>query len=138
MININHLDRFSVYADVPIRFLIGVHLLVGVLDNIVSWERMIEFEKFLEAQQFIFPLASAILSVYAQAICGLLFLIGWKIRIAAIVMIFNFLVALLMVHWGDTYPNSFPAIAMLMGSIFFLLNGSGKLSLDHYLGKRKN
>ena len=123
------------YAAVFIRLIVGVHLIIGVQDNILSWERMLEFKDFLEHFGFPIPLLSAILSVYAQFICAVLFLIGWKVREAALVMIINFVVALLMVHLGnDPYPAMFPALVMLAGSLFLLFNGAGKLSIE----ERKN
>jgi uncharacterized membrane protein YphA (DoxX/SURF4 family) len=52
-------------------------------------------------------------------------------------MIINFMVALLMVHWGTSFIDSFQALMMLFGSIFFLFNGAGELSLDKLLGTTK-
>ncbi len=121
-----------------IRVLIGAHLIIGVQDNIISWERMLEFKSFLELQGFVFPLVSAVVSVYAQFICGVLYLTGWKVRYAAIVMIVNFIVALLMVHIGDTYSGMFPALVMLLGSLFLLFNGPGSFSLEKYFSDKKN
>ncbi|MEP5611100.1 MAG: DoxX family protein [Cyclobacteriaceae bacterium] len=122
--------KFQSYSALPIRLVIGVHLIIGTQDNVLSWERMLEFESFLTLQGMPFPLLSAILSVYAQFISGILFIVGWKTRWAALIMITNFIVAILLVHIGDSYQGTFPAIMMLAGSIFLLLNGSGKLSFD--------
>ncbi|MEQ9307932.1 MAG: DoxX family protein [Balneolaceae bacterium] len=121
------------YAAVFIRLIVGAHLVIGVQDNILSWDRMLEFRDFLNLFEFPVPLVSAILSVYAQFICGVLYLIGWKVRLAAIVMIGNFLVALFMVHLGnDTYVAMFPALVMLSGSLFLLFNGAGKVSIEEW------
>ncbi len=125
------LSKYQGYAALPIRLMVGVHLIIGTQDNVFSWERMVEFEKFLEIQGMIFPLTSAIISVYAQFISGILYIIGWKVRVAATVMIINFIVAILLVHVGDSYSNTFPAIAMISGSIFLLLNGGGAMSIDN-------
>ncbi len=124
------LSRYKEYAALPIRILVGIHLIAGTQDNVFSGDRMLEFEKFLAANGMIFPLFSAILSVYAQFISGILYVLGWKVRTAAIVMIINFLVAIVLVHLGDSYSNTFPAIVMLSGSVFLLLNGSGALAMD--------
>ncbi|GAB4244589.1 MAG: hypothetical protein Tsb0034_22870 [Ekhidna sp.] len=125
-------DSLKQYADIPIRLIIGFHLIYGTQDNVFSWERMIEFRNFLEAFGVPLPLVGAIASVYAQFICGILFIIGWKVKPAAYIMIFNFLVAIFLVHLGDTYPNTFPALAMLAGSLFLAMNGAGKLSVENY------
>ena len=113
-----------------LRLFIGVRLIYGVLDNVLHWERMIEFADFLRQFRFPFPLVSAIVSVYAQLIAGILILTGWKIRWAALVMVINFLVALIMVHRGQTLEQMTPALAILFSSLLFFFTGAGKYSLD--------
>src|SRR5687767_14710498 len=95
-----------------LRLFIGIRLIYGVVDNIFSWVHMLEFKLFLAKFNFPFPLISAIVSVYAQAIAGIMILIGWKIRIAAILMIVNFFVALSMVHRHDSFEGMTPALAI--------------------------
>jgi putative oxidoreductase len=58
-------------------------------------------------------------------------MVGLFIRPAAIVMMINFLVALYVVHIGTTFQESFDALMMLFGSIFFLFYGGGKISLEN-------
>ena len=125
------LAKYQEYAALPIRLMVGVHLIVGTQDNVFSWDRMLEFEKFLASQGMILPLASAIVSVYAQFVSGIMYIIGWKVRLAAIVMVINFVAAILLVHIGDSYANTFPAIVMLVCSLFLMINGSGALSVDN-------
>lgn len=128
------LDRYfhhrKDYAAIFIRLMAGFHLLYGVMDNVVSWHRMIEFKNFLAAQGFPFPLQCAVVSVYAQFTCGICFILGLFTRMAAAIMILNFLVAIIGVHLKTEYPQTFPAIAMLASSLFLLFNGSGKISVD--------
>ena len=83
-----------------------------------------------------FPLFSALLSAYAQFVCGILFILGAATRYAAVVMIINFIAAIIIAHVGDTYPNTFPALMMLAAACFFLLHGAGKLSVDDSLQNR--
>lgn len=125
------------YADLPIRLAVGFHLIYGTQDNVFSWNRMLEFRDFLEIFGAPLPLASAIISVYAQFFAGILFILGWKVREAGAVMIFNFIVAILLVHLNDPYPNIYPAISMLAGAIFLVLNGTGHVSLQHWLESKK-
>lgn len=124
------------YADLPIRLTVGFHLIYGTQDNIFSWERMLEFRDFLELFGAPLPLVSAVTSVYAQFICGILFILGWKLKIASIIMIFNFIVAILLVHLNDPYPNIYPAISMLAGAMFLVMHGGGKTSIDHFQQKK--
>ncbi len=114
------------HADFFIRGPVGFHLIYGSQDNVFSIERMQEFADFLANYQVIFPLVAAHISVYAQFICGILFILGKQIKWAALVMIVNFIVAIGLVHLSDPYPQKFPAIVMLCSSIFLLLN-----SLSH-------
>ncbi|QHT65922.1 DoxX family protein [Rhodocytophaga rosea] len=111
-----------------LRIFIGLRLIYGVADNVFSQEQMMEFAHFLEANNFPLPTLSAIVSVYVQLIGGLLILIGYQIRLAAAVLIVNFLVALGMVHINDTVEGMTPALAMLFGCITLLFTGAGKYS----------
>lgn len=135
--NFNFFDRHKEYAAIFIRLIVGFHLIYGTQDNVFSYDRMLEFEKFLTARGVPFPLMAAFVSVYAQFICGALFIAGAFIRYAAIVMIINFIAAIVITHIGDSYPSTFPALMMLCASCFLLFNGAGKLSVDDWWEKRK-
>jgi putative oxidoreductase len=123
------MDRHRDLGVLLLRIFIGIRLIYGVADNIVSWEHMLKFRDFLHQFGFPFPLASAMLSVYAQFLAGVLILLGLQIRYAALLMIVNFLVALLMVHFRDTFEGMTPALAILFSSILLLFQGAGKYSL---------
>lgn len=124
------LDRNKDVGILLLRLFAGVRLVYGVIDNVLSWKHMLLFRDFLQQFHFPAPLLSAIVSVYAQLLAGLMFAVGWKIRYAAILMIINFLVAIFMVHWGQTFEQMTPALALLFISILFLFYGPGKYSLD--------
>lgn len=130
-------EKYKEYGVIFIRLIVGFHLIYGTQDNVFSYARMEEFAGFLSTRGVPFPLFSAFLSAYAQFICGALFLIGAATRYAAVVMIINFIAAIIIAHLGDTYPNMFPALMMLATACFFLLHGAGKLSVDSALEKRK-
>ena len=112
-----------------LRLFLGIRLLYGVVDNILHWDRMKEFEAFLIEHRFPFPLLSAIVSVYAQAIAGLLFIAGWKIRWAAAVMVINFVIALVMVHWGQTFEQMTTVLFMIISAVLLLFTGAGKYAV---------
>ena len=124
------LDRNRDLGIFFLRAFIGIRLIYGVADNILSWHHMLAFRDFLQGHRFPFPLIAAHVSVYAQFICGLMFLFGFRIRIAAIVMIINFLVALLMVHRSDSFEGMTPALAILFSSVVFLFQGAGELAVE--------
>ncbi|MEQ9426091.1 MAG: DoxX family protein [Cyclobacteriaceae bacterium] len=126
------LDSKKYVGILLLRIFIGSRLLYGVLDNVLSWERMLEFSGFLEFNGFIFPMANAVISVYAQFFCALLVLIGYQTRIASFVLIVNFSVALIFVHLraGDSVEGMTGALAMLFGGLTLLFTGADKISLD--------
>jgi putative oxidoreductase len=124
------------YGIIFLRLIIGWRLVDGTQDNVFSWARMIEFRDFLEQQGVAYPLLAAVVSVYAQFICGLLYMVGLWVRPAALVMIINFIAALIIVHIGTTFQESFAALMMLFGSVFFLFYGAGKLSMEQKFNRR--
>lgn len=129
--NINtYFESKKEYGVIFVRVITGFHLIYGVQDNVLDWGRMLEFKNFLQLHHFPVPLISAIVSVYAQLVCGMLFIAGAYVRAAAVIMIFNFIVALTVVHHGDPYPEAFPALMMLCSSLFLLFHGAGKLAID--------
>ena len=136
MLNLAFFEKYKEYGVIFIRVIVGFHLVYGTQDNVFSYARMEEFAQFLAARGVPFPLFSALLSAYAQFVCGILFILGAATRYAAVVMIINFIAAIIIAHVGDTYPNTFPALMMLAAACFFLLHGAGKLSVDDSLQNR--
>ena len=90
---------------------------------------MEEFSEFLSSFGFPFPILSAVVSVYVQFFCGFAILIGYQIRIAAALMVVNFVVALVMVHLNDSIEGMTPALAMLFGSACLFFTGAGKYKI---------
>jgi putative oxidoreductase len=131
-----YFDAKGDWGAFVLRLLIGWRLIDGSRDNIFSWARMLEFSDFLEQHHVAYPLIAANVSVYAQFICGVLYMIGLWIRPAALVMIINFIVALVVVHFGTTFQQSFEALTMLFGSLFFLFYGAGKISVEELINSK--
>jgi putative oxidoreductase len=111
------------------RVFLGGVLVYGTQDNVFSTDRMHEFAGFLEQNGFPFPLASAYLSAWAQFIAGILILIGFLARTAALVMVVNFLVAIAMVHVGLPFDANIAPLAMLSGAAMLALTGPGKFGV---------
>ncbi|HEX5709024.1 MAG TPA: DoxX family protein [Pyrinomonadaceae bacterium] len=122
--------RRAEYGPVFIRLVVGWMLIWGTLDNILSWERMTEFERFLAARGVPLSMFAAHLSVYTQFVCGVLVLLGAFVRLAAVPLVINFVCALLIAHRRDTWAGAFPALVMLASALFFLFHGAGRLSVD--------
>lgn len=53
------------YGSVFLRIIIGWRLIEGTYDNVLSWDRMLEFRDFLALHGVPFPLLAANISVYA-------------------------------------------------------------------------
>lgn len=126
MLNFRWLESRKEYGMFFVRLIVGFHLIHGTADNIFSWARMIEFRDFLDGRGVPFPLFSAHLSAYAQFICGILYILGLFVRPAALVMIVNFICALLIAHRTGGYPPAALALIMLFSSAALLVHGPGK------------
>jgi putative oxidoreductase len=128
-------DRFfetrKSVAALFLRLGFGFHLMFFTADNVFSYSRMLEFEKFLAVNGFPFPLFCAFLSVYAQFICGFLWILGLFVRPAAAIVIVNFIVAILMVHLGQDYEGISRPLLMVWPAISLMFSGAGKYSIDN-------
>ncbi len=113
-----------------LRVVVGAHLVYMTQDNVFSWERMLEFRDFLARFGFPWPLACAVISVAAQFLCGIAFVLGLYTRVAGAVMAFNFVVAIVMVDRLQPYPGAFPALALVAVALCLLFTGAGRWSLD--------
>ncbi len=124
----NWLDERREPGIFGLRLFIGLRLICGTVDNVFSWQRMLEFREFLAAQHFPFPLACAVTSVYAQFLCGLLLLSGVFTRYAALLLVFNLGEA----AWADL-PGGVealtPPLAILFSALLFLFYGKDRYSL---------
>jgi putative oxidoreductase len=129
-------DRRREYAALFIRLAVGTRLISGSQDNVFSYARMQEFEAFLAGNGTPFPLLSAFVSVYAQFVCGALFIVGLWTRPAAVVMGINFLAALAIAHRKTPFETTWPALMMLAAALFFLFHGAGRPSIDATLQDR--
>ena len=112
-----------------LRLAFGFRLVWGAFDTVLSWDDMLEFADWLDGYGFPVPLVSAIVSAYAQLFAGLAWMIGLWVRPFSILMIFNFVVAILFVHiaGGTPYVETAPAVHMLIFAAVLLLIGPGKL-----------
>ena len=128
--------RYAAIAPLLLRLFVGFVLVYGTQDNIFDRAKMLEFRDFLASNGFPYPLASAHLSAYAQFLTGGLLLAGLFTRFAALVVVVNFLVALGMVHVGLPFNANIAPLAMLVGGIFFVLQGAPRYSVDALLARR--
>lgn len=130
------LQRGADLAFLLLRALVGAFLLDGVWDNVTSAHRMAEFATFLSKHHCPFPTLAAPVSVYAQLICGGLFIAGLLTRWAGLVMAFNFVVAMVLVHLSQSLREQFPALVLIAVSLVFATHGAGRYALDALLGEK--
>lgn len=125
--------RWASRGDVVLltaRVAIGAFLIWGVWDNIDSTARMAEFAGFLKLHGFPLPEIAAPLSVYAQFLCGVAFILGLGTRWAGLLCAINFAVAIAMVDAKLGIRGAFPATALVLFGLIFATIGAGRYSLD--------
>lgn len=129
-------QRSVSWALLLLRLFVGLRVLYGVADNIVSQERMLEFAYYLKLYDFPYPFISAVISVYVQAIAALLLLAGCRSRIGCLLLVLNFSIAV-WVHRVDSVEQATPALAIWAISVALLLMGPGQfvvsLRRPHFL-----
>lgn len=76
------------------------------------------------------PGVSLFLSAFAEGICSLFILLGWKTRLAAIPLIINMAVAVFFAHAGDPFAKKELALLYLLIFVVLFIVGAGKYSLD--------
>jgi len=84
------------------------------------------------------PTFSLILTVFAEFLCAIFILIGFKTKLSTIPLMITMLVATFVVHLDDPFKKQeFPLLYFGIYAALFLL-GSGKFSVDALLNKNKN
>ena len=122
--------RYADFGLLLLRLVTGAFLIYQSHDNVLSTERMAEFEKFLAQFNFASPELMAPLSVYFQFAAGIAFVLGLLTRWFGLITAFNFIVAVWMVHWNDPVPGMWPAAILVFLGLYFGLRGSGRYGLD--------
>lgn len=128
----HYFTKNSFIGIIFIRITFGFHLLY------YSWNDVIHLTAgnnadFLNTLGIPFPYIMSWAYILTQFIGGLCVILGFKTRLIALPLIATFLVAYFVVHISDTYEDAYPALQMLAVSLYFLFNGSGKLSIDNIL-----
>ena len=130
------LPRNSRNSDVGLlllRIATGVFLIYQSHDNVLSAARMDEFVKFLRHFHFVYPELLAPLSVYAQFVAGIGFILGLFTRWLGLITCFNFIVALWMVDSQGPFNTWWPAGILIFLGLYFGLRGSGRYGVDALL-----
>lgn len=125
-----YFEKRKSFGIIFLRVVAGWRLIAGVADYAFGVKPISEVAGFFEQLHIPLSTVSATVSVYVQLVCGILFLIGLWVRPAALIMIVNFIVAILAAHTHDPIEKSFAAWALLAMSVCLLFIGSGKFGID--------
>lgn len=113
-----------------VRLLTGMFLIHGVWDNVTSAERMADFTGFLKLNGFPAPGLMAPLSVYVQLAIGVALIPGVLTRWAGLLLAFNFIVGVVMVHLNQSFREIWPAAVLVGLGLMFATYGAGRWSVD--------
>lgn len=129
------LARFGDAGLLLLRLVTGAFLIYQSHDNVISAARMAEFAHFLDQYGFAMPELMAPLSVWAQIICAILFILGLLTRWAGLVTTFNFTVAIWMVHWPQDLAGWWPALILVFLGLLFATLGPGRYAIDERIAR---
>ncbi len=81
---------------------------------------------------------SLILAVFAVFVCSVLLILGLAVRLAAIPLIINMLVAIYYAHGGQPFAKKELALIYLVFYFGLLILGAGRYSVDHLIASGKS
>lgn len=128
---LNRIHPRPTFSDIV---LLIVRLGVGASMITHGWPKMM---KLMGEGPLTFPdplhigmMASLILTVFAEVICSLFIAFGLWTRAFAIPLFITMLVAVLIVHSGDSFSDREGAIQYTLVYALLFVTGGGKFSLD--------
>ena len=80
---------------------------------------------------------SLILTIFAEAICSVLVIIGYKTKLATIPLMILLFIITFVVHINDPWSKQEFTLLYFIGFAALAFLGSGNFSLDHILSKKK-
>lgn len=131
LLSLTMLARHADASLLLMRCVVGAFLIWGVQDNLLSAERMAEFEQFLARFGFWQPQWMAPLSVWVQFAVGCGFVLGLFTRWAGLLCAANFVVAIVMVDAAGGIRAAFPSACLVVIGLHLACNGAGRYALDH-------
>lgn len=78
---------------------------------------------------------SLALATFAELLCSLLVIAGYRVRLAVMPLIFTMLVAAVVVHSADPWPKKELPLLYATAFLALLFLGGGKISVDGLLAK---
>ena len=133
--SIDKLDRFKDYAPIGIRFVFFLYLILAIKAQSFLPSNIEKFASNLAEMNWLMPTFLAYLGSWSVFVGYIMVVLGWKTRLASIPIVIYFLVAVFGFHVakGHGISETMSATVLLVMSIFLLLNGAGKPSIDEGL-----
>ncbi len=91
----------------------------------------------VEAMGFPMPVFFAWAAALAEFAGGILLAIGLLTRPAAAFVMVTMATAFFIVHAADPFQNKEMALLYLFASLFFVIHGAGRWSVDHFIARQK-
>lgn len=91
----------------------------------------------VEAMGFPMPVFFAWAAALAEFAGGILLAIGLLTRPAAAFVMITMATAFFIVHAADPFQNKEMALLYLLTSLFFVIHGAGRWSVDHFIARKK-
>lgn len=121
------LSDLSLFA---LRILTGAFLIWEMWFNISNAETMKLVVSYFADNGFYYPAFFAPLSAWAQFSIGIALVIGFLTRWAGLLLAFNFVVGVAMVHWNESFREWWPAVILVALGLHFAAAGGGRFALD--------
>lgn len=83
------------------------------------------------------PELSLYMATFAEGLCSTLLILGLFTRLATLPLIFTMLVAIVIIHWQDTFPKIELPLLYLVGFLVILVLGPGIYSVDDWRKSRR-
>jgi putative oxidoreductase len=130
--------RYEDVALFALRAATGLFLLYQSHDNVLSPARMDEFQAFMARFGFWRPDILAPFAIFWQVVAGIGFILGLFVRPLGLVTAIQFIVAVWMVHWSQTFDGWWPALVLVFLGLYFAARGGGRYAVDTLIAKRRD
>jgi putative oxidoreductase len=133
-------DLASSGGKLPDLALLLLRLQLGGLLITHGYPKLIHFSERMDKFADPFGIGSApslVLVIFAEFFCSILVMLGLGVRLAVIPIIITMLVVIFYAHWDDPFSRKELPLAFLITAVTLLITGSGKHSLDYFLGRKK-
>ena len=84
------------------------------------------------------PELSLGMAIFAEVICAILLMVGFKTRLATIPLIITMLTAAFYAHWNDPFGKKELPLLYICVFLAILAFGAGKFALDNFMKKNKS